>query len=288
MEKFGVVILLLSIVLMVAEGLPHHHRDSSSSEEDRYYEPRPKVVYRYKNYYNYPPHPASQGSVSSVAASASASSSTGLVEQPIPPAGGGYYQTDHLIDTRIAHRQPLLPTMSPEEVAVVNAESQGRPQPLLPTVRPELIVERDTVHPKPLLPTQRPHSSGSSASSTRVVVRQQQRVQSSDAGAVASASASAGAAVGNGNGGGGAYTVVEEVRPGGYYTGYDHNNVNTGVSTILDGVGKGSLAEVLRGSFAFTRNPNVKNIANNVIDSIFGRRGTDYAIWPALNNNGKK
>ena len=53
---------------------------------------------------------------------------------------------------------------------------------------------------------------------------------------------------------------------------YDLTKVNTGVSTILQGVGQGSLAEILRGSFAFTRNDNVASVANTVIDSIFGKR----------------
>jgi hypothetical protein len=53
---------------------------------------------------------------------------------------------------------------------------------------------------------------------------------------------------------------------------YDITRVNTGVSTILNGVGSGSLAEILRGSFTFTRNNNVQSVANTVIDSIFGTR----------------
>ena len=48
--------------------------------------------------------------------------------------------------------------------------------------------------------------------------------------------------------------------------------INRGVSTILNGVGGGSLEQILRGSFMFTRNENVRNVANNVLDSIFGRR----------------
>lgn len=48
--------------------------------------------------------------------------------------------------------------------------------------------------------------------------------------------------------------------------------INRGVSTILGGVGGGSLEQILRGSFMFTRNENVRTVANNVLDSIFGRR----------------
>ncbi|CAG7833504.1 unnamed protein product [Allacma fusca] len=48
--------------------------------------------------------------------------------------------------------------------------------------------------------------------------------------------------------------------------------INRGVSTILNGVGQGSLDQILRGSFMFTRNENVRSVANTVLDSIFGRR----------------
>ena len=48
--------------------------------------------------------------------------------------------------------------------------------------------------------------------------------------------------------------------------------INRGVSTILNGVGSASLDQILRGSFMFTRNENVRSVANNVLDAIFGRR----------------
>jgi len=46
--------------------------------------------------------------------------------------------------------------------------------------------------------------------------------------------------------------------------------VNTGVSTILNGVGNFDLGQILRGAFTFPSNNNVKTVANNVIDTIFG------------------
>ncbi len=47
--------------------------------------------------------------------------------------------------------------------------------------------------------------------------------------------------------------------------------VNNGVETILGGVGSGRLSDILRGSFMFTRNENVRTISNPIIDAIFGR-----------------
>ncbi len=68
------------------------------------------------------------------------------------------------------------------------------------------------------------------------------------------------------------------------------DNVNRGVSTILNGVSKGKLSEILRGSFMFTRNEKVKKVANNVLDAIFGPRdpnldkeqenGTVFNLFP--------
>jgi len=50
------------------------------------------------------------------------------------------------------------------------------------------------------------------------------------------------------------------------------DRVNEGLSTILRGVGTLRLSEILRGSFVFTSNQNVRDVANNVIDNIFGKR----------------
>jgi len=51
---------------------------------------------------------------------------------------------------------------------------------------------------------------------------------------------------------------------------YPIEQVNRGVSTILNGVRSLDLGQILRGAFVFPRNENVRSVANNVIDSIFG------------------
>jgi len=67
--------------------------------------------------------------------------------------------------------------------------------------------------------------------------------------------------------------------------------VNTGVSTILNGVGNFDLGQILRGAFTFPSNNNVKTVANNVIDTIFGparnREGeSSYMRFHPNDNNG--
>jgi len=67
--------------------------------------------------------------------------------------------------------------------------------------------------------------------------------------------------------------------------------VNTGVSTILNGVGNFDLGQILRGAFTFPSNNNVKTVANNVIDTIFGparnREGeSSYQRFHPNDNNG--
>lgn len=51
---------------------------------------------------------------------------------------------------------------------------------------------------------------------------------------------------------------------------YPIEQVNRGVNTILNGVRSFDLAQILRGAFVFPRNENVRSVANNVIDTIFG------------------
>jgi len=53
---------------------------------------------------------------------------------------------------------------------------------------------------------------------------------------------------------------------------YPIEQVGKGVGTIINGVKKFDLGEILRGSFSFTTNENVKSVAGSVIDSIFGGR----------------
>jgi hypothetical protein len=56
----------------------------------------------------------------------------------------------------------------------------------------------------------------------------------------------------------------------------DIQRINSGVSTILNGVKNFDLAGILRGAFIFPHGPsgnNVKTVANNVIDTIFGPLG---------------
>ena len=49
-------------------------------------------------------------------------------------------------------------------------------------------------------------------------------------------------------------------------------DINRGISTILNGVGGASVEQILRGPFMFPMSNNVRCVANNVLDSIFGRR----------------
>jgi len=51
---------------------------------------------------------------------------------------------------------------------------------------------------------------------------------------------------------------------------YPIEQVNRGVGTILQGVRSLDLGQILRGAFVFPRNENVRNVANNVLDNIFG------------------
>ncbi|ODM97337.1 hypothetical protein Ocin01_09347 [Orchesella cincta] len=51
---------------------------------------------------------------------------------------------------------------------------------------------------------------------------------------------------------------------------YPLEQVNRGVGTILQGVRSLDLGQILRGAFIFPRNENVRSVANNVIDNIFG------------------
>ncbi|CAL8142387.1 unnamed protein product [Orchesella dallaii] len=51
---------------------------------------------------------------------------------------------------------------------------------------------------------------------------------------------------------------------------YPIEQVNRGVGTILQGVRSLDLGQILRGAFIFPRNENVRNVANNVLDNIFG------------------
>jgi hypothetical protein len=67
-------------------------------------------------------------------------------------------------------------------------------------------------------------------------------------------------------------TTPRPIRPRPTRPPYDLQRVNDGVSTILGGVGSLRLSEILRGSFMFTRNNRVRDVANTVIDSIFGPR----------------
>jgi len=53
----------------------------------------------------------------------------------------------------------------------------------------------------------------------------------------------------------------------------DIQRINSGVSTILSGVRSFDLGQILRGAFIFPANNNVKSVANNVLDSIFGPAG---------------
>jgi len=78
-------------------------------------------------------------------------------------------------------------------------------------------------------------------------------------GSGASASAGAGADAGGGSG-------IYGTR----YEPFRIERINRGVSTILNGVRMGSLEEILRGSFMFTRNNNVRDVSDSVISSVFG------------------
>jgi len=51
---------------------------------------------------------------------------------------------------------------------------------------------------------------------------------------------------------------------------YPIQQVNNGVSTILNGVKSFDLGQILRGAFIFPRNENVKSVATTVLDTIFG------------------
>jgi len=53
----------------------------------------------------------------------------------------------------------------------------------------------------------------------------------------------------------------------------DIQRINSGVSTILNGVRSFDLGQILRGAFIFPQNNNVKSVANNVLDTIFGPIG---------------
>jgi len=55
-------------------------------------------------------------------------------------------------------------------------------------------------------------------------------------------------------------------------SGGEMSNIKNGVTTILRGVSTFKLSEILRGSFMFTKNQQVRDVANSVIDTIFGER----------------
>jgi len=70
--------------------------------------------------------------------------------------------------------------------------------------------------------------------------------------------------------------VYQAKRP--YYTGIlngtnpilNMTRINEGIRTILHGISNFRLSDILRGSFMFTNNEDVRTVGNGVVDSIFG------------------